>query len=189
MPPILSLPSPPSDQRRAGGFTLIEAAIVMSILTVAISMFVRTMTSSAQLDPIAREAMLAAEAARSKLEELHSRPFSEVFALYNEDPADDPGGPGSAPGSYFEVEGLAPPAKARYVGRITFPTIGNQLREDSNDAMLGTPRDLNSDGLVDAADHRADCILLPTRVRLEWKSRSGQEKSRQFELYTMLLRL
>jgi prepilin-type N-terminal cleavage/methylation domain-containing protein len=174
---------------RRGGFTLVEVAVVMAVVTVAIAMFARTLASSARIDPVAREATVAAEAARSMLEEMRNHPFSEIFRLYNDNPADDPAGPGTAPGSRFAVEGLTPTTSGGFVGRISFPTIGNQIRENSNDEMLGTPRDLNSDGVVDSADHTSDCTILPTRVRLEWASRSGQARPRQFELYTMFARL
>src|SRR5690349_5765648 len=40
---------------RRSGFTLIEIAVVLSILTVAMAMFARTLASSAQLDPLVRE--------------------------------------------------------------------------------------------------------------------------------------
>jgi hypothetical protein len=55
--------------------------------------------------------------------------------------------------------------------------------------MLGCPRDLNADGLVDAADHRGDWVILPVRVRLQWMPRGGTTRPRTFEMFTMLARL
>ena len=52
--------------------------------------------------------------------------------------------------------------------------------------MLGMPRDLNNDGIVDAQDHAHDCILLPVKVRLEWKSKCGRHGKRSLEIYSML---
>ena len=65
-----------------------------------------------------------------------------------------------------------------FVGRIEFPSVAVggdlQVREDLKSAVLGMPRDLNADGVVDAADHAADYVILPVRVRLEWTGSRGE---------------
>ena len=61
-------------------------------------------------------------------------------------------------------------------GRIVMPAlvgVPGELREDLNDADLGLPRDLSGDGIWDADDHSVDYQLLPVRVLIEWKSKSG----------------
>jgi type II secretory pathway pseudopilin PulG len=98
------------------------------------------------------------------------------------------------------------------VGRVTFPSMSVQvttggggggkkslggggvtdstttvtewhLREDVVDEGLGTPRDLNGNNVIDTANHSSDYIVLPVRVRIEWKSRAG---ARRFDIVTQL---
>lgn len=174
-----------SNDSRRGGFSLLEVVVVMAILAISLSLFGTTLGASLRLDPVGREKAIAAEAARSKLEEMRNHPFAQVFALYNDDPADDPAGAGTAPGSCFAVQDLSPPIAGACVGRITFPTIGKGLREDLADDNLGMPRDLNGDDVVDSESHAGDCIILPIRVTLEWTPASGKSGKRNFTLYTM----
>ena len=53
-------------------------------------------------------------------------PFREIWRRYNSNPADDPGGPGTAPGNNFAVPLLRPlPGDADGLpGEIFFPEIG-----------------------------------------------------------------
>lgn len=159
--------------------------IVLAILTVTLSMFSSLMASTAQLAPINREMELAVNAGRNIVESMRNTPFEEVFLRYNADPADDPGGAGTAAGASFDVVGLDPQTgdPDGMVGIIIFPTVGNELREDASEPRLGMPRDLNGDGAVDDVDHRADAILIPIQVRIEWDGRLGD---RQVELFTMV---
>ena len=55
-------------------------------------------------------------------------------------------------------------------GEILFPLIATELREDLVDEELDMPLDLNMDGVIDAADHANDYVLLPVLVRIEWQS-------------------
>ena len=166
-------------------FSLVELVVVLAIMTVAMAMFAQTMASSARLDPVAVETATAADAARTMFEKMRNHPFSERFALYNADPADDPGGANTAPGDHFNVPGLAPLGVEGIVGAINFPAFKGQLREDVLDADLGMPRDLNGDGIIDSADHAADCLILPVKIRLEWASKTGNNGKRSFSLFTM----
>ena len=165
--------------------TVVELVVVLAILTIAMGMFAQTLASSARLDPVSTETSIAAEAARVQIERMRNRPFDEVYALYNADPADDPGGAGTAPGNRFTVPGLAPLVADGFVGEVQFPEIGGELREDVADDMFGMPRDLNGDELVDGGDHSADRIILPLRIRIEWATRSGKGGRRSFAMYTM----
>lgn len=168
---------------------MIELMVVLAILSVAGAIFTQTMGVSRRLDPVGAETAMAGEGARTQLEEMHNHPFRDVFRLYNDDPSDDPGGPGTAPGSRFQVEGLTPTTPGGFVGRVTFPTVGSQLREDVTDADLCLPRDLNGDEVIDDRDHAADCIVLPMRVRLVWKSHSGQGGQRSLTMFGMFANL
>ena len=113
-------------------------------------------------------------------EQIQEQTFSDVFYLYNSDPGDDPGGVGTAQGAGFLVEGLSSRSGDAdgVVGRIAFPSasLGGSavsLREDVSVPALGTPRDLNGDGLVDTLDHSADYIVLPVSVHIEWVGAAG----------------
>lgn len=168
--------------------SLVEVTVMLAITTIALGMYARTMASARTLDPVASESAVAASVMRSKLEELRNHPFHELFALYNEDPNDDPGGVGTAPGAHFDVPGLLPVAVNGTCGTIVFPTKNGALREDVVDEMLLMPRDLNADGTIDALDHSQDCVLLPIRVRVDWIAKNTKGMARHLELYTMYAR-
>jgi type II secretory pathway pseudopilin PulG len=161
--------------------TLIEVMIAFALLSVALLGFVKVVVFSTSNTDTQRESTTAKEAARQAIEMLQAQDFREVFLLYNDDPNDDPGGPGTAPGSAIDVEGLLPVAGAvnGAVGRIIFPTeVGDmgdvELREDAFDNALGMPRDLNGDGAIDSVDHADDYQLLPVRIRFEWTGKGGR---------------
>jgi|RhiMethySRZTD1v2_1073278.scaffolds.fasta_scaffold449088_2 prepilin-type N-terminal cleavage/methylation domain-containing protein len=165
--------------------SLIEVMVVLAILSIAGAMFTQTMTVSRRLDPVGAQTSIAAEGARTQLEKMHNHPFRDVFRLYNDDPSDDPGGPGTAPGDRFQVEGLDPVSREGFVGQVLFATVDHQVRENVADTDLCLPRDLNGDGAIDGLDHSADCIILPFRVRLTWKS-TGRAGQRTLTLYAMM---
>ena len=79
------------------GFTFLELTIGMSVLLVALLIFSSSVSGVAKQRTVNRETNLAVAAARNLLETLRSEEFAEVYALYNADPDDDPGGPGTAP--------------------------------------------------------------------------------------------
>lgn len=174
---------------RHGGFSLVEVVLVLAILSVASVIYAQTVASSQKLDPVAQQTGIAAEAARAAIERMRAVPVEELLATFDADPANDPGGAGTAPGSTFAVEGLAPGALGAPVGRIVFPMDGVRIAEDITDEMLGLPRDLNGDGAIDTLDHRDDWVVLPVRIRLEWSPRGGPGTLRSLEIYTMFPRL
>lgn len=157
----------------------------MMVLTVAMGGILSSVIQSSAVKATTRETVLAATEAQSMLDALRVGTLEDTFALYNENQLDDPGGIGTAPGAGFEVAGLS----ARVgdpdglVGRIIFPSVGGQLREDSTDGTLGMPRDLNGDGVIDVLDHALDYVVLPVRIRIEWAGRNGQ---RSIEFMTSL---
>jgi len=173
----------------SSGFSLVEIVLVLAVVSVASMIYAQTVASSRRLEPIAEETGIAADAARVVIERIRARDIDEILALFDADPSNDPGGPGTAPGSTFAVEGLAIPPSRVPVGRIEFPMLDGRLAEDQSDDMLGMPRDLNADGLIDELDHREDWVVLPIRVRLEWSPRGGGATTRDFEIYTMIPRL
>jgi len=176
--------------RRRDGFTFVELALVMAVLLSALLIFSSTISGVARQRAVNRESSLAMEAARNELEILRSEDFSALFALFNDDPTDDPNGAGTAPGHRFVVKDLdaAPGLPDGLAGEIWFPSSvdpvnGLELREDVVDHNLGMPRDLSGDGVIDAQDHAASYFILPVRIRVRWKGKSGV---RQYELSSQI---
>lgn len=152
---------------------LIEVLVAAVILSTALLALLSVSVHSIRLDGVTRESGLAVDAARTKFEELRAEPLSDIFARYNADPTDDPGGANTAPGRKFAVVGAQHGLTG--IGEVIFPTnASGELREDMNLPELGMPRDLNGDGKVDAVDHRDDYIILPVRVRMTWYGASGE---------------
>ena len=165
--------------------------MVLGILAVSFGMFSTTMIANNRTRSINRDTALSAEAARVIFETMRNLDTSELYALYNSVPGDDPGGAGTAPGADFAVLGLDPvPGDADgMVGRICLAErlAGGrwQLREDVIDPALGLPRDLNGDSIIDDLDHAQDYLVFPVRVELDWQGRFG---ARHMTVSTMLTR-
>ena len=160
------------------------------LLVVGLGMLSDLILQTSHTREVNREQSRAVAAACNAAEDLRASDFFELFALYNEDPDDDPGGAGTGPGCFFAVPGLEPPEGRPAVGRITFPTVNPEpgsarceLREDFVDRKLGMPRDLDVDGIVDDADHSRDYSVLPFAVEVEWQGRRGK---RSYRLYSMI---
>jgi prepilin-type N-terminal cleavage/methylation domain-containing protein len=170
------------------GFSLLELVVAMAVLLVGIMGFSRSMLSIGRSSQEQHDAALATQAARDVLERIGAESFSEAFRRYDGDPANDPGGAGTAPGEGFAVPGLSAVAgdPDGLPGQVIFPIVSaspGRLREDVVMPDLGMPRDLNGDGVVDANDHSLDYTLLPVLVRVRWRTAGG---SGSFELKTML---
>jgi prepilin-type N-terminal cleavage/methylation domain-containing protein len=153
-------------------FTLLELMITVTLVSLVLVALSNSILTSMKVTGVNKESALASDGIADLVERLQGvGHFKDVFALYNANPNDDPGIPGSAPGNHFSVHGLQVPddEPGGSVGEIIFPTIGNQLREDVVLPDLGMPRDLNGDGIIDSADHAADYKLLPVLIRLHWK--------------------
>jgi len=162
------LPVHPCSTRR--GFTLVEVLVVAVILTLALGEVTRSMLTISRLEPITRLSDTALQAAATQIDTMRASDFDTLVARFNEDDADDPDGPGTAPGPSFAVAGLQvrsgdPDGMA---GRVELPLIADKLREDVDDVELGMPRDLDFDGAIDALDHSADYAILPVRIVIEW---------------------
>lgn len=172
---------------KQSGFTLLELTIAICVLLIGVLGFSNAFVSMGRAEQKTRESTLAVLAARRVLASIQAEAFPEAFRRYNAAGADDPGGANTAPGASFAVEGLsALDADADgLAGQVIFPSPGNgaELREDWIDAALGMPRDLNGDGVIDTANHSTNYLLLPVRVRVDWRSASGPAA---IELRTML---
>lgn len=165
---------------------MLELVAALVVLTVAGGGTLSAISSASFLSRSSDERTLAASAAKDVAERLRAESFREVFARYNDDPSDDVGP--APPGAHFDVAGLDPrPGDADgRVGRILFPVAAatpTSLFENQVDDLFGFPRDLNGDGAIDALDHAGDYRVLPVRVVVEWRGRSG---NRRFEITTLL---
>ena len=175
--------------RGRGGFTFVELTIGMVVLLVALLIFSSSVSGVAKQRTVNRETNLAVAAARNQLETLRAQDFAQVYALYNADPSDDPGGAGTAPGNRFVVEGLDDlPDVGGFDGEVIFPEVqdpvlGWQLREDVELPKLGMPRDLSGDSVADDQDHGGAYFILPVQIRVRWRSPIG---TRQYEMTTQL---
>lgn len=167
--------------------TILEILVTMVVLLIAILGTLGSISSFAVLGDSSRETNLAYLEAQRAIERMQAGVFREVFVRFNDTAADDPAG-GVSPGSGFAVDGLDPREDDPdgLPGRIVFPTPDGQpgwLAENLVDPDLGLPRDLSADDVVDANNHANDYAVLPVRVRVEWRGRSG---NRFVELQTYL---
>jgi hypothetical protein len=123
--------------------TVVEIVVALSVLVVAVSIFCQMLVSTARMRAMNRESLLAADGARVALESLRNRPFLQVWRLFNETSADDPGGAGSGPGNRFAVEGLeaVEGAPNGMVGRYFFPTLVVQATSGSSSGGSGLSGD------------------------------------------------
>ena len=173
---------------RSNGFTLLELLVGFTAFVMALLAFVKVILATMAATNAGHEATVGQEAARRMIETLHDATFADVFFLYNDDPQDDPNGPGTAPGKNFTVEGLEPRRNDPdgFVGEILFPVAAGApgvLREDLPDVRFGTPRDLSGDGVFDAQNHAADYGVLPVIVRIDY---GGSGSPGRVELRTLL---
>jgi hypothetical protein len=178
------------DRSRAG-LTLLELTAALALLMLGLVGYLQVIVLTAAAAQTAREQTLAAQSVRRVAEEMKAHTFADVFALYNTNPNDDPGGAGTGPGRNFAIAGLtaAPDDVDGFVGEVDFPTSANNLsvlRENIADARFGTPRDLNHDGNIDGANHATDYQLLPVVVRARWRGKSGIGT---FQVKTLLVEL
>jgi type II secretory pathway pseudopilin PulG len=96
-------------QRPWTGFTLVEIIIGMAILAGSVLGLMSLLSSASLHSTLNRDHQLALDAAHQKMEAVKADAktnLSQVVARYNQDPADDPEGVGSAPGASFTVAGL-----------------------------------------------------------------------------------
>ena len=167
-------------RRDRAGHTLLEATIALGVMLLAVLAYSRSVTGGVRDQAGLTERTTALNAAREMLETLRGTDFAQVYALYNGNDADDPGGAGTAFGDGFAIDGLLPQAGDAdgLPGRILFPEgpVGNDLREDLVLPQFGLPYDLNASGDIQAAPVNADYQLLPVRVRVEWTGSNGDQE-------------
>ncbi len=132
-----------------------QVFLTLVILLIAVGASLGSISSFVPLDEGARETASAYRGAQRALARMRAEDFAQLVERYNDEPNDDPGGPGTAPGSGFVVESLAPQLEDAdgLVGRILLPVL--------------------VDRAVEPADRLGDYELLPVRVRVEWRGMGG----------------
>lgn len=180
----MKLHSPLSTDPQRTGMTLVEVMVALVILTVSTFMLSSTITAAVAHSEIKRERALAVEAAMNTLEAMRAHPFSDLHALYNDDPADDPDGAGTGQGMHFVAQGLEvlDDDVDGFCGRVMLPSSTFELFENVENLDLGMPRDLDGDLQIDEDDHALDYMILPVKVLIEWRGAGGR---RVFEMSTM----
>jgi len=108
--------------------------------------------------------------------------FSTTYAYYNSNPADDPNGSGTAPGSAVTLSAQDSPGGTATV-TIQFPETSGHLREDVTSTDWAMPRDLNGDDAVGSAAVDGSYKLLPVKVTVTWQGARGQ---RTYSLVTII---
>ena len=156
-------------------------------------MIASTLIASSHQRNVNRERAIASNAASILFERMRNEDLLEVVKLYNAEPFDDPGGPGTAPGQVFNIQGLVSVDAAANmpIAQILLPVVNTggpiaavwEVREDLDLPELGMPRDLNGDAVIDSLDHTDDYRVLPVAVIARWRSRLGQ---REFRMHTLL---
>lgn len=191
-------------ERRESGFALVEAAVVLVAIAIAMLANVSWTVSGVSLSADNRETVAAHDALRRIFEELQEVPFEEVFARFNRLPEDDPDGANTALGGTFGVE---PGRKEDFLRQdasvatstsiayrhcplnveVSFP-VNHQgrLSEIAVDTdWCSRTWDLDGDGSVEDGDVSSSYGLLPIRVRISW---SGARGARSIEHVRLLKR-
>ena len=167
---------------------MVELLVALAVMMAAMLGYLRSVSESVFLGETNRETAVASDVMRGVIEELQQADFSGLFASYNADATDDPGGAGTGAGPYFDAPGFAArrgDADGR-VGEISFPTPAGApatLTEVPDAPFPYCPRDLDLNGDARGADVTDTYRILPVRVRMEWRGVSGD---RVLELATIL---
>ena len=161
---------------RDEGFTLIEVAIVLSVLAIGLLGTLKVLAALVVQTNASVETGRATQAARTAVEQMRARSYGSVWASYQ---------PGAVPGDTFGVPGLPPPADGRAnQGTITF------VGEPEYAATWGVAVDFDGDGAATSpapatAADAARWIALPVRVRIDWGDRVPGA-NRSFEVTTCI---
>ncbi len=168
------------------GLSLLEILITLTVIMIALSGYLRSMSQAMMLSNANRELSIARESARLLIEQMQGTDFDSLYEEYNARTDDDPGGAGTGEGDTFDVPGLEALEDDAdgMVGQIFFPeNAAGELSETPADRFPLMPRDLNLDGDALDNDVRADHKMIPVRILMRW---GGVSTPRQLEFATIL---
>jgi type II secretory pathway pseudopilin PulG len=140
------------------GFTILEAAISMTVLAVALLSLWGTLVYCSRSDVASEQKNKAVRAAQAKIEELKSEEFGTLISKF---------GPGGDVGHEFNVPTFGEDGAG--TGQIAFFV-------DETTSTMGGPLDLNGDGDTDDTDVSASYDLLPVMVTITWDGPLGEQR-------------
>lgn len=139
------------------GFSLVDVCVALAILAIALGTLVGTVFWAMRLDEVNEETAAASQNVRSILEGLNAMTIEDVYAAYNEDPADNPD-------PYRDYFGeLAVDDPLLVIGKKTGPVVSVTFPDDVADELAAN--------------------RLPITMRLEWEGAAGV---RSVEVSTLL---
>ncbi len=146
---------------REAGFTVLEAAVSLALLAVALLSMWGTLIYCSRSNLASEQRMRALNAAQAKIEELKSQPFEGLIAEY---------GPSGTTGPQFAVPAIDDDLTTAD-GRIVFFIDETGPANES----LGFPLDLNGDGDAVDVDVTDGYVILPVRVSVRWNGVLGDQ--------------
>ncbi len=169
------LQSPPTAQKRSrsAGFTLIEVAIVGSVLTIGLMAMALTSVASSSLQRTSQEVNQAENTVRAITSLVQS--VSETAKSANggwSQTLVDSFQPGATPGRSLPSRQLK--AADGTPATVTVLVITDETQTDAQlGVQMGMPRDLDGDNVVDNTDVSASATMLPVVIQLQWSGVSG----------------
>ena len=154
---------------REAGFTVLEAAVSMAVLAVALLSLWGTIVYCSRSNVAAEQRKKALNAAQAKIEELKSQTFETLVSRF---------GPIGSVGDDFDVHSIDEDSGIAS-GKILFYLDETKTTFGDN----GGPIDLNGDGDVTDTDVSAGFQLLPARVTVRWVGPLGAQR---VDLHTIL---
>jgi len=148
---------------REDGFTVLEAAVAMGMLAVALLSLWGTLVYCARSNVAAEQKKRAMNAAQAKIEELKSVPFATLVTEY---------GKGGTVGNLFHVRTLDD-QQSGAEGQIVFYTDETDTKTDPT---IGLPMDLNGDGDMGDKDVAGAYQLLPVKISIQWDGVLGRQR-------------
>jgi len=161
--------SPSSDL----GFTMLEVAVAIFVLIIALMALTATNMQSHTLEQANRRQQLAEDAMRTMGERItafsaaaHANPETWATTVTEALTA------GGTFGDRFEVVGLDPAPGETTVGTIEV-VVDETITDQELGVDLGMPRDLDGDGVVGNTNVSASATLLPVVLRANWWTKNG----------------
>jgi len=160
----LLLPTRPAVKPHAGtrGFTLVEIAIAVTLLTIGFLGFGALCVTNARTFDLADQESLVLNAMRDQAEKMRNTPFAQIASTYQ---------------NYTSTFG--PPVN----GTLTVTIFLNETVNTGDSLKFGLPRDLNGDGDSIDTNVAADYTLLPAKVAVSWTNLLGSHSEALYLMF------